>query len=68
MAEDKPKRPIGRPSKYKPEYCERVVALAKDGCGWADYAAEFEVDRATLFRLGRRSRRVFAQLYHARRF
>jgi len=44
------KRPVGRPSKYKPEFCERVIELAKDGCGWADYAAEFEVDRASLFR------------------
>ena len=43
------KRPVGRPSKYKPEYCERVIELAKQGCGWADYAAEFEIDRASLY-------------------
>lgn len=43
------KRPVGRPSKYKPEYCQRVVELAKEGCGWADYAAEFDIDRTTLY-------------------
>ena len=43
------KRPVGRPSKYKPEFCERVIELAKEGCGWADYAAEFEIDRTTLY-------------------
>ncbi len=46
------KRPIGRPSKYKPEFCQRVLELAAEGCGWADYAAEFNVDRKTLFRWG----------------
>lgn len=50
MAEETPKkRPVGRPSKYKPEYCERVVELAKEGKGWADYAAEFDVDRVSLY-------------------
>lgn len=50
MTDEAPKkRPVGRPSKYKPEYCERVIELAKEGCGWADYAAEFEIDRPTLY-------------------
>lgn len=43
------KRPVGRPTKYKPEYCERVIELAKEGAGWAEYAAEFEIDRTTLY-------------------
>lgn len=51
MPVEKPaKRPVGRPSKYKPEYCERVIELAREGRGWADYAAEFETDRASLYR------------------
>ena len=25
------KRPVGRPSLYKPEYCEEVIALGKIG-------------------------------------
>lgn len=45
----KEKRPVGRPSKYKPEFCERVIELAKEGAGWAEYAAEFGVDRPTLY-------------------
>ena len=50
MTQEAPKkRPVGRPSKYKPEFCERVLELASDGCGWADYAAEFGIDRTTLY-------------------
>lgn len=49
VAKKTEKRPVGRPSKYKPEYCERVIELAKEGRGWADYAAEFEIDRTTLY-------------------
>lgn len=46
---EKVKRPVGRPSKYKPEYCERVLELAKEGASMAEYAAEFGIDRTTLF-------------------
>lgn len=50
MTDDAPKkRPVGRPTKYKPEYCERVLELAKEGKGWASYAAEFEIDRISLY-------------------
>jgi len=49
MKEVKEKRPVGRPTKYKPEYCERVIEMAREGRGWADYAASFEVDRASLY-------------------
>ena len=47
--EVKQKRPVGRPSKYKPEYCEAIIEMAKQGKGWANYAATFEIDRATLY-------------------
>lgn len=43
------KRPVGRPSKYKPEYCDEVIEMAKLGKGWASYAAKFEIDRTTLY-------------------
>ena len=43
------KRPVGRPSKYKPEFCERVIELASEGAGWAEYAADFGIDRPTLY-------------------
>lgn len=45
---DLPKRPVGRPSLYRPEYCERVIELGKQGCSPAEIASEFDVDRATL--------------------
>ena len=50
MAEEAPKkRPVGRPSKYKPEYCERMLEMAAEGMSMAEYAAEFGIDRTTLF-------------------
>jgi hypothetical protein len=49
MAEEKPKRPVGRPSKYKPEFCDAVLEMAREGKGWANYAAAFEIDRPTLY-------------------
>lgn len=45
----KEKRPVGRPTKYKPEYCERVIALGKEGYSYAEIAADLEVDKASLF-------------------
>lgn len=42
--------PLGRPSSYKPEYCDDVIEMAKQGEGWAAYASKFEVDRATLYK------------------
>jgi hypothetical protein len=44
------KRPVGRPSSYKPEYCIRIVEMAKEGVGPAGYASKFEVDKATLYK------------------
>jgi transposase-like protein len=50
MTELTEKRPVGRPSKYKPEYCERVLQMAREtGAGPAEYAAEFDVARETLY-------------------
>ena len=45
---DPDKRPVGRPSLYKPEYCEIAVQLGKEGCSPAEIAAHFDVDRVTL--------------------
>lgn len=41
--------PLGRPSLYKPEYCERVVELGKLGYSPMQIAAELDIDRATLY-------------------
>jgi len=46
----KEKRPVGRPSLYRPEYCEKVIELGKQGCSPAEIASELDVDRATLIR------------------
>lgn len=42
------RRPVGRPTKYDPIYCDRVVELAKDGLGRIELAAELGVTRQTL--------------------
>lgn len=50
MAEEAPKkRPVGRPTKYKPEFCEKIVELAKDGAGMVDWALACDADRTTLY-------------------
>ena len=41
--------PVGRPSSYDPAYCERVIEMGREGDGLAAYAAEFGIDRATLY-------------------
>ena len=44
----KEKRPVGRPSLYRPEYCEKVIELGREGCSPAEIASELDVDRVTL--------------------
>ena len=39
---------LGRPTKYKPEYCEQIVELGKQGYSKARMACAFEVARSTL--------------------
>lgn len=45
---EKPKGPGGRPSLYKPEYCERVIELGREGMSVLEMAAEIGVSRVTL--------------------
>jgi len=50
MTDEAPKkRPVGRPSKYKPEFCEKIIELAKTGAGMVEWALACDVDRTTLF-------------------
>jgi hypothetical protein len=50
MTEDtQKKRPVGRPTKYKPEYCEEIIELGKQGKSIAQMAAAFDVDKASIF-------------------
>ena len=48
QADTPAKRPMGRPSLYKPEYCETVIELGKQGYSPAMIASEIDVDRSTL--------------------
>ena len=46
----KEKRPVGRPSLYRPEYCETVIELGKQGKSITQMAAKLDLDKATLLR------------------
>lgn len=39
---------VGRPSKYKPEYCDQVIAMGKHGLCVPEMASQFNVCRSTL--------------------
>lgn len=45
----KVKRPVGRPTKYKPEYCEQIIELGKQGKSIAQMASYFDVDKASIY-------------------
>lgn len=40
--------PPGRPSEYKPEFCERVIEMGREGMSQAQIASELGVHRATI--------------------
>jgi len=42
------KRPVGRPTLYKPEYCERVIELGREGHSFTAIAVLLGYDKATL--------------------
>lgn len=43
------KRPVGRPSMYRPEYCELAIEIGKRGGGPNDIACEIGVLRENLY-------------------
>ena len=43
-----PRDPGGRPSKYRPEFCDRVIELGKIGASRVEIAYELGVDRKTI--------------------
>jgi transposase len=49
MTETFEKRPVGRPSLYKPEYCEEVIALGKIGKSVEAIGAILGVGTKTLY-------------------
>lgn len=40
---------MGRPSEYRPEYCERVIELGRQGKSHAQIAADLDCSRQTLY-------------------
>lgn len=44
----KEKRPVGRPSLYRREYCDRVIEMGKQGYSMASMASMLDVDKATI--------------------
>lgn len=49
MEQTKTTRPPWRPTDYRPEFCEQVVEMAKEGKGPAEYAAAFDVCKRTIY-------------------
>lgn len=45
---DQQQTTLGRPSKYKPEFCDQVIELGKKGFSQCEMASHFEVSRTTL--------------------
>lgn len=39
---------VGRPSKYKPEFCAKVISCGEQGMTLAEMAADIGVDRSTI--------------------
>ncbi len=52
-ADNEAKRPVGRPSLYKPEYCDSMVAFCRKGYSITAYAGEIGVSRECLTEWGR---------------
>lgn len=44
------KRPVGRPSLYRREYCDQVIEMGKSGYSLASMASTLDVDKATIIR------------------
>lgn len=42
------KRPVGRPTKYRPEYCDAVIEHMSDGASLTSFAAEIGVARSSI--------------------
>lgn len=42
------KNKVGRPSKYKPEFCEKIIEWGKDGASKAEMACNMGIHKETL--------------------
>lgn len=57
--------PAGRPTLYRPEYCERVMELGREGKSKAQWAADIGVSRQTLDTWGATHPEFLDALTHA---
>lgn len=48
MGDQGAKQRTGRPTDYRPEYCERVIEMGRAGCSVVEMASAIGVARATL--------------------
>lgn len=46
---EEPKNPVGRPSLYKPEYCQKLIDHMSQGYSFESFAAVVDVNRDTLY-------------------
>ena len=53
----------GRPTDYKPEYCDRVIQLGKEGASIVEMACEIGVDRKTLEKIWPEAHEEFFQAF-----
>lgn len=60
------KRPVGRPSKYDPSYCDRVVELGAEGHSPEAIAAQIGVLRQTMMAWADQHPEFFAALQRAK--
>lgn len=57
--------PAGRPTLYRPEYCERVVELGRDGLSRVQIAAELDVAKSTIQEWEKEHPEFSASMTHA---
>lgn len=43
------KRPVGRPSKYQPQFCEMLIQHMSEGLSFETFASVIKVDRDTIY-------------------
>lgn len=57
---------MGRPTDYRQEYCEQVLALGRDGKSHAQIAAKLDVSRMSLYRWAEAHAEFSDAITHAR--
>jgi len=64
--EEQQPRTVGRPTLYDPSYCDRVLAMGKQGMSLVEMASELNVSRANLYDWAEQNPEFSACLIRAR--